>query len=193
MIDLISTDKMIIKNLLILILLIASSCFNFKQNDSCKEITSRAKKSISEYYKTSDSTLLSDTLKELDSCTENSEISYLKVQIYSLLGDCESGLEYAQSITVKDVDYPYKKVLFENVFNACLTPEKKLVWLEKTLESILAHLALNPKNVDAWYDLINTKSQMISKKQLISEMRIATDSLTNSELKSLILAHPELN
>jgi hypothetical protein len=170
---------------LFLVIWLITGCNGLK-NENCDLVLDDVKSTIYDYYTNANDETLYQSLSKIKKCEVTPELIHTKVELYRLLKDCQTGLEYTTELSKSNLKYAYEKVLFTNLFRVCLDSANIIdYWLE-TQKSIVSELNKNHDKAEIWYSYINVSSQIIDKKDLKSQIDIATDTLTNTELIRLI-------
>ena len=166
------------------------SCSSPK-TEGCDKLLDEVKASIKNYHTNSNDRVLYESISKIDKCEMNLSLAQAKAEIYTLLKECDEGLEFSSQLDVSIFKYPYQKTLFENLFNVCLDSANKLSHMREIQQQIELELMQNFKEVEIWYTLISIESQMFEKNELVKRIISVSDTLSDDKLKWSIQTHLE--
>lgn len=184
------------QTIIIIALLLANfimGCEELSRESECENNLDILSNSIQDFYKSSDTLTLVRNLENLEGCRPKPNLVHAKVQVLSLLKKCDFGIEYVSNLGEESFQKPYKRVLFRNLFRICKDSVRDVEYLNEIVKHIKIDLLENSNDADTWYDLINIKSEVLTREELTKEIREMTDTIKNNRLKKVIRLHPNLS
>jgi len=166
-----------IKSVYFLITLLLLSCNQNNKEEKCEEQYNRAKDYLNEYYLTNNKdylNLLRLTIDSINCDTFRYSLSGIKITLYLLMEDYESGIVYLDSLLPDKFAKPYSKNMYLNSFKAliCEKDDNTICRNDyyKQIENEIEKYIRDKIDKEALVDLYFIKSKIHGKEILLNEI-----------------------